>query len=133
MLVDSSIASIDVLTYDAPDGFKADGTTPKIKVEDVPDGYKTLIKIFKTYIGYKCELNALKLQDDWTKLDRERFNDYRFTQECSYRVMQLSNPLAPNPGRRSSSSTQQVVTSQAMKSMSADPHDIIKREWKKGI
>jgi hypothetical protein len=133
MLIDSSIASIDTLTYDAPDGFEADGTTLKTKVEDVPDGYKTLIKIFKTYIGYECEVNALKLRDDWTKLDRERFNDYRFTQECSYRVMQLSNPLAPNPGRRNTSSTQQVVTSQAMKSMSADPHDIIKREWKKGI
>jgi hypothetical protein len=50
--------------------------------------------------------------------------------------MQLSNTIAPNPnpGHRGSSSTKQVVTSQAMKWMSADPHDtIIKREWKKGI
>jgi hypothetical protein len=28
---------------------------------------------------------------------------------------------------------QQVVTSQAIKSLSSDPHDIVKRKWKKGI
>jgi hypothetical protein len=73
MLVDSSTTSIDALTYNAPDGFEADGTTPKVKTEDVPDdGYKALIKIFKTYIGYECKVNTLKLQDDWTTmLDRE--------------------------------------------------------------
>jgi hypothetical protein len=70
MLVDSAIKTIDALTYDEPDGFEANGMTPKTKVEDVPDGYKTLIKIFKTYIGYEAEVNALKLRDDWSKLDR---------------------------------------------------------------
>jgi hypothetical protein len=135
MLIDSFTTSIDTTTYDMPDGFEADGTTPKFKTEDVPDGYKALIKIFKTYISYKCEVIALKLRDDWTKLDRERFDDYRFTQECSYRVMQLSNSNAPNPspGRQGLASTQQVVSSQVMKSILSDPHDIIKREWKKGI
>jgi hypothetical protein len=71
MLIDYAPTSIDTMTYNAADGFEADGTTPKFKTEDIPEGYKALIKIFKTYISYECEVNLLKLRDDWTKLDRE--------------------------------------------------------------
>jgi hypothetical protein len=100
MLIDYAPMNIDTMSYDTPDGFKADGTTPKFKSEDVPDGYKALIKIFKTDISYECKVNALKLRDNWTKLDREQFNNCRFTQECSYHVMQLSNSNAPNPDHK---------------------------------
>jgi hypothetical protein len=133
MLVDSTSAYVERMVFNEEDDFESDGTTPKYKVEDLPDGYKALLKIFITYVKYEKEVNGLNLRDDWSLLDPKRFNDYRFTQECSYRVMQFDNPNAPtSTGNRTVPGTQ-VVSSQAMKSMSADPHDIIRRDWKKGM
>jgi hypothetical protein len=95
MVADSTSAYVERMVFDEDDGFEVDGTTPKYKVEDLPDGYKALLKIFITYVKYEKEVNNLNLRDDWSLLDRKKFNDYRFTQECSYRVMQFDNPNAP--------------------------------------
>jgi hypothetical protein len=46
--------------------------------------------------------------------------------------MQLDNPNAPTSTGSRPAPGNQLVSSQAMKSMSADPHDIIRRDWKKG-
>jgi hypothetical protein len=40
ILIDYAPTSIDTMTYDAADGFEADGTTPKFKTEDLlPEGH----------------------------------------------------------------------------------------------
>jgi hypothetical protein len=135
-LVDLEPTDFHALVYDEADGVEAeDGVTPKYKPEEIPCGSRALLKIFKTFVHYESEVNGLKLRDDWSKLDRDRFNDYRFTQECTYRVMQLSNPNAPTTigPRGTVGSSAQFVTSQATKSMSADPHDVIRRDWKRGM
>jgi hypothetical protein len=50
MLADSTSPYVERMVYDEDDGFEPDGTTPKYKVEDLPDGYKALLKIFITYV-----------------------------------------------------------------------------------
>lgn len=120
------------LKYLVDDGFEQDGVTVKFKEEDLPDGYKALLKIFKTYVGFEKEVNSLKLYEDWSSINRDNFNDYRFLQECSYRVMQLGNVNAPTTSSKGCS-LQYAVTTQSLKAMSADPNKIVRREWKKGI
>ena len=51
LMVDLTHDNIDKLKYLVDDGFEQDGTTPKFKEENLPDGYKALLKIFKTYVG----------------------------------------------------------------------------------
>ena len=132
LVVDLTHNNIDKLKYLVDDGLEQDGTTPKFKEENLPDGYKALLKIFKTYVSYEKEVNGLKLHENWSLINKEDFNDYRFSQECSYRVMQLGNgnpPTTSSQGR----SLQYAVTTQSLKAMSADPIEIVRREWKKGI
>jgi rubredoxin len=90
-MVDYNVEDIEDMVYDEDDGFEADGITPKYKTEPLPDGYKALMKIFKTYVDFEMEVNDLNLRNDWSKLDSERFNDYRYTMECTYRVKRLDN------------------------------------------
>jgi hypothetical protein len=83
-MVDYTVEDIEDMVYDEDDGFEDDGFTPKYKTEPLPDGYKALVKIFKTYVDFEMEVNDLNLCNDWSKLERKRFNDYRYTMECTY-------------------------------------------------
>jgi hypothetical protein len=95
-MVDYTVEDIEDMVYDEDAGFEADGITPKYKTEDLPDGYKeALMKIFKTYVDFEVEVNDLNLRNDWSKLDRKTFNDYRYTMESIYRVAQLNNSTQP--------------------------------------
>jgi hypothetical protein len=63
------------MVFDEDDGFDTDGTTPKYKVEDLPDEYKALLKIFITYVKYEKEVNNPNLRDDWSLFDCKKSID----------------------------------------------------------
>jgi hypothetical protein len=86
------------------------------------------MKIFKTYVDFEMEINDLNLCNDWSKLDQERFNDYQYTRECTYRVARLRNSSTSNTTKHQREQMNQVVTSQAKESMPADHNDIIEQE-----
>jgi hypothetical protein len=125
MLLDLTAANIDALTYNEADGLE----------EELPRGYTALLKIFKTYVSYELEVNDIKLSNDWNLLDREQFNDYRFTMECSYRVNMFDKETMPNTERQgiplrqhttasqNTEPTTKIIKTHAMESTSDDNHD----------
>jgi hypothetical protein len=80
-------------------------------------------------------VNGIKLSDDWNLLDREQFNDYRYTMECSYRVNMFDKETVPNTERRgvplgqhttasqNTEPTTKIVKTHAMELTSDDNHD----------
>jgi hypothetical protein len=122
MLLDLTAANIDALTYNEADGLE----------EKLSMGYRALLKIFKTYVSYELQVNDIKLSDDWNLLDREQFNDYRFTSECSYRMnTRFEKETMPNTERRGVPLGQHTMVSQNTEPTTNNPHTIISNDLKK--